>query len=44
MKTFKELVKDIQELRVVNMIQRRKLARRMARLAKSSAFKHKKAR
>tara|TARA_B100001094_G_scaffold333169_1_gene409209 strand:+ start:4036 stop:4443 length:408 start_codon:yes stop_codon:yes gene_type:complete len=44
MKHFKELAKDLEEIRVVNMVQRRKMARKMRMLAKSSAFKAKKAR
>ena len=44
MRTFKELAHDLEEIRVVNMIQRRKMARKMRKLAKSSAFKAKKAR
>jgi len=44
MKHFKELAKDLEEIRVVNMVQRRKMARKMRKLAKSSAFKAKKAR
>ena len=44
MKTFKELTNDLKEIRVVNMMQRRKMARKMRILAKSSAFKAKKAR
>ena len=44
MKTFKELTNDLKEIRVVNMMQRRKMARKMRKLAKSSAFKAKKAR
>jgi len=43
-KTFKELTNDLKEIRVVNMMQRRKMARKMRILAKSSAFKAKKAR
>ena len=42
--TFKELAQTLEELRVINMMQRRKIARRMKRLAKSSAFKKKKER
>ena len=42
--TFKELAVTLEAVRVVNMVQRRKMARRMARLAKSSAFKNKVAR
>ena len=30
MKTFKELTNDLKEIRVVNMMQRRKMARKMA--------------
>ena len=37
--TFTDLAKNLEELRVVNMMQRRKIARRMKRLAKSSAFR-----
>ena len=44
MRTFAELTKDIEELRVINVAQRRKIARRMKRLAKSSAFQQKKER
>ena len=44
MRTFEELTKDIEELRVINVAQRRKIARRMKRLAKSSAFQKKKER
>ena len=44
MKHFKELAKDLEEIRVVNMVQRRKMARKMRKLARSSAFKAKKAR
>ena len=44
MKHFKELAKDLEEIRVVNMVQRRKMAGKMRKLAKSSAFKAKKAR
>ena len=45
-KTLGQFNKDmgLDELRVVNVMQRRKIARRMARLAKSSAFKKKKER
>ena len=45
-KTLEQFNKDmgLDELRVVNVMQRRKIARRMARLAKSSAFKKKKER
>tara|TARA_B100000902_G_scaffold110427_1_gene111897 strand:- start:3686 stop:4093 length:408 start_codon:yes stop_codon:yes gene_type:complete len=42
--SFKELANDLKEIRVVNMVQRRKMARKMRKLAKSSAFKAKKAR
>ena len=42
--TFSDLAKNLEELRVVNMMQRRKIARRMKRLAKSSAFRKKKER
>ena len=41
MKTFLELYSDINELKKVNLAQRRKQAKRMARLAKTSAFKKK---
>ena len=43
-KTIEQFNKDmgLDELRVINVAQRRKIARRMARLAKSSAFKKKK--
>ena len=45
MKSFKELVKKIEdgldERKVMNITQRRALARRMKRLAKSAAFKRK---
>ena len=44
MRTCAELTKDIEELRVINVAQRRKIARRMKRLAKSSAFQKKKER
>ena len=45
-KTIEQFNKDmgLDELRVINVAQRRKIARRMARLAKSSAFKKKKER
>ena len=45
-KTIEQFNKDmgLEELRVVNVAQRRKIARRMARMAKSSAFKKKKER
>ena len=39
--TFSELYSDINELKKVNLAQRRKQARRMAKLAKSAAFKKK---
>ena len=39
--TFSELYSDINELKRVNLAQRRKQARRMAKLAKSAAFKKK---
>ena len=39
MTTFSELYSDINELKKVNLAQRRKQARRMAKLAKSAAFK-----
>ena len=42
--TFKELANNLKEIRVVNMVQRRKMARKMRKLAKSSAFKAKKVR
>ena len=45
MKSFKELVKKIEdgldERKVMNITQRRALARRMKRLAKSASFKRK---
>ena len=41
MTTFSELYSDINELKKVNLAQRRKQARRMAKLAQSSAFKKK---
>ena len=41
---FEQLAKNIEELRVINVAQRRKIGRRMARLAKSSAFQKKKER
>ena len=44
MKNFKELTSDLQELRAINVAARRKISMRMKRLAKSSAFKAKKAR
>ncbi len=42
--TFKELYSNLDELKKVNLAQRRKQAIRMAKLAKSSAFKKKKER
>ena len=42
--SFEQLAKNIEELRVINVAQRRKIARRMKRLAKSSAFQKKKER
>ena len=39
--TFKELYSNLEELKKVNLAQRRKQAIRMAKLAKSSAFKKK---
>ena len=39
--TFKELYSNLDELKKVNLAQRRKQAIRMAKLAKSSAFKKK---
>ena len=42
--SFEQLAKNIEELRVINVAQRRKIGRRMARLAKSSAFQKKKER
>jgi hypothetical protein len=44
MKTFKDLTSDLQELRAINVAARRKIGRRMARLAKTAAFKAKKER
>ena len=45
MKSFRELVKiiedDLEERKVMNITQRRALARRMKRLAKSASFKRK---
>ena len=41
MTTFSELYSDINELKKVNLAQRRKQARRMAKLAQSAAFKKK---
>ena len=43
MKTIKELLEELKE-RVVSVAQRRKIGRRMARLAKTSAFKAKRER
>ena len=43
MKTIKDLLEDLKE-RVVSVAQRRKIGRRMARLAKTSAFKAKRER
>ena len=45
-KTIEQFNKDmgLDELRVINVAQRRKIGRRMARMAKSSAFKKKKER
>ena len=42
--TFKELYSNLDELKKVNLAQRKKQAIRMAKLAKSSAFKKKKER
>ena len=39
MKTFLELYSDINELKKVNIAQRKKMARRMKKMAQSSAFK-----
>ena len=39
--TFSELYSNLDELKKVNLAQRRKQAKRMARLAKTSAFKKK---
>ena len=39
--TFKELYSNLEELKKVNLAQRRKQAIRMAKLAKSAAFKKK---
>jgi len=44
MKNFNEFTQDIQELRAVSALTRRKIGRRMKRLAKTSAFKQKKQR
>ena len=41
MTTFSELYSDINELKKVNLAQRRKQARRMAKLEQSAAFKKK---
>ena len=43
MKTIKDLINELKE-RVVSVAQRRKIGRRMARLAKTSAFKAKRER
>ena len=43
MKTIKDLLEELKE-RVVSVAQRRKIGRRMARLAKTSAFKAKRER
>jgi hypothetical protein len=42
--TFKELYSNLDELKVVNISQRKKMALRMKRMTKSSAFKQKVAR
>ncbi len=42
--TFKELYSNLYELKVVNISQRKKMALRMKRMTKSSAFKQKVAR
>ena len=39
--TFSELYSDINELKRVNLAQRRKQARRMAKITKTAAFKRK---
>ena len=44
MRTFKDLITDIQEIRAVSVAARRKIGRRMARLAKTASFKAKKER
>ena len=44
MKTFKDLITDIQEIRAISVAARRKIGRRMARLAKTASFQAKKAR
>ena len=41
MRTFSELYSDINELKKVNLAQRRKQARRMAKITKTAAFKRK---
>ena len=41
MTTFSELYSDINELKKVNLAQRRKQARRMAKITKTAAFKRK---
>ena len=41
MMTFSELYSDINELKKVNLAQRRKQARRMAKITKTAAFKRK---
>ena len=42
--TFKELYSNLDELKVVNIAQRKKMAIRMKRMTQSSAFKQKVAR
>lgn len=44
MRTFKDLITDIQEIRAISVAARRKIGRRMARLAKTASFKAKKER
>ena len=44
MKTFKELTSELVEKKAISLATRRKMARRMAKMAKSSAFKAKVAR
>ena len=44
MKTFLELAQELPEFRVISKAQRKKMGMRMKRMAKSSAFKAKKAR
>ena len=44
MKTFLELAQELPEFRVISKAQRKKMGLRMKRMAKSSAFKAKKAR